>query len=131
MLTNKLKEKVYADIDVDFIKHPITNDLIVSTNLEAVRSSIINLVMTKRGERLFQPEIGSKIHHLLFELPTPGVAILMEDLLLELIIKFEPRAVNSKINIKVINDSYAVTIIFNLKNIAANYVIDFELGTQT
>ena len=36
------------------------------TVIEQIKSNLINLLMTYKGERLFQPEFGSDLHNLLF-----------------------------------------------------------------
>ena len=39
--------------------------------LEQIKSNFINLILTKRGERIHQPEFGCRIHEYLFEQLTP------------------------------------------------------------
>lgn len=39
--------------------------------LTQVKSNFINLILTRRGERVHQPEFGCKIHEYLFEQMTP------------------------------------------------------------
>lgn len=41
--------------------------------LTQVKSNFINLILTRRGERVHQPEFGCKIHEVLFEPLTPEV----------------------------------------------------------
>lgn len=36
------------------------------TALEQVKSNLINLLLTRKGERVFQPELGSDLHTLVF-----------------------------------------------------------------
>jgi len=130
MLTNKLKEKVYADIDVDFIKHPVSGDIITSNNLTAIKDSLINLIMTKKGERIHQPEIGSNIHQLLFELPSPQIESMLNQLIEELIYNQEQRIINPNITVVSQDTSYLVNIEFTLVGTSSVNTIEFELGTQ-
>lgn len=37
-----------------------------STSLEQVKSNLISLLLTRKGERVFQPELGSDLHTLVF-----------------------------------------------------------------
>lgn len=37
------------------------------TSFDQARSNLINLLLTKRGERIMQPEFGTRLHSLLFE----------------------------------------------------------------
>jgi len=64
---------IYSDILSNFNIHPIKKDLVRLTNEEAVKKSIINLIFTNKGERPFQPFIGSSIRQYLFELMSPQV----------------------------------------------------------
>ena len=59
---------VYKDLNLFFTKNPISGDVSKVTDVQAVKRSIRNLVLTGRGERLFHPEIGGDIGTYLFEL---------------------------------------------------------------
>ena len=60
----------WADLDLDFTKHPITKDVVRKTNVEAVKRSVRNLVRTNRYERPFHPEIDGGVTDHLFGLST-------------------------------------------------------------
>ncbi len=57
----------FKDINITFKKHPVTNDLVVSRDASAIKQSIVNLLMTNKGERAFKPDYGSDIRSYLFE----------------------------------------------------------------
>ena len=59
--------QTFKDLSVTFKKHPVTDDLVVVKDKAAISQSIQNLLMTKKGERPFQPQIGSRVRKLLFE----------------------------------------------------------------
>ena len=59
--------KTYSDLNLNFTKNPATNDVARLTDVEAVRRSVRNLILTNEFERPFHPEIGSSIRGLLFE----------------------------------------------------------------
>ena len=82
----------YKDLDLDFIPHPVTKDLVSKINDEAVKRSIRNLVLLNTYEKPFHPEIGSDVRNLLFELATPLTAIRLKKAIEEVIENFEPRA---------------------------------------
>lgn len=70
-LSNEFLGKVsrsFKDLSFNFTKNPITNDIVVLKNNEAIKQSVKNLVLTKLGERVFRPEIGTDISSYLFEL---------------------------------------------------------------
>ena len=70
-LSNEYLGKVsrsFKDLSFNFTKHPITNDIVVLKNEEAIKQSVKNLVLTKIRERPFRPEIGTDSTSYLFEL---------------------------------------------------------------
>ena len=83
----------FKDINITFKKHPVTNDLVVSRDASAIKQSIVNLLLTNRGERLFQPEYGSDIRSQLFEPLDYATAANVKRLILYSIQQFEPRIV--------------------------------------
>lgn len=82
---------IYLDFYMDLVRHPITNDVAVKTDEDAVRESIKNLLLTDRGERLFQPNLGSDIRATLFESNTPATLTILKQRVLETIANHEPR----------------------------------------
>jgi len=92
-LTNNSKRstKIYSDLNLNFTKNPATKDVARLTDVEAVKRSVRNLILTNRFERPFHPEIGCGIRQLLFENVTPLTAILIQDRIAEVITNFEPR----------------------------------------
>ncbi len=57
----------FKDINITFKKHPITDDLVVSKDASAIKQAIVNLLLTNKGERVFNPDYGSDIRRYLFE----------------------------------------------------------------
>ena len=61
----------FSDIKLGFDKNPYTKDVSRVYNENAIRQSIVNLVLTKQGEIPFKPWKGTKIMSLLFENHSP------------------------------------------------------------
>ena len=59
--------KSFKDISATFSINPMNGDLIALKNANAIARSVRNLVLTKPGERPFNPALGSNVHNLLFE----------------------------------------------------------------
>jgi len=57
----------FKDFSVTFKKHPVTDDIVTVKDKAAITQSIKGLLLTKRGERPFQPRLGSGLHEVLFE----------------------------------------------------------------
>ena len=69
--TNKSKKSVrtfYKDLDLDFTRNVVTNDVVKIEDVNAVKRSVKNLIQTNHYERPFHPEIGCGIRELLFML---------------------------------------------------------------
>ena len=81
----------FRDIDLDFARNPVTNDVNVVEDVIAVKRSVRNLVQTNFYERPFQPELGCGIRELLFENFTPMTKVFLERKIEEVLINYEPR----------------------------------------
>ena len=60
--------KSYKDLDLDFGRNVVTNDVNKLTGVEAVKRSVRNLIQTNHFERPFHPELGGNVRALLFPL---------------------------------------------------------------
>jgi|TARA_R100000084_G_scaffold107462_2_gene67518 phage baseplate assembly protein W len=70
-LNNEFLGKVsrsFKDLSFNFTRNPITSDIVVLKNEEAIKQSVKNLVLTKLRERPFRPEVGTDSTSYLFEL---------------------------------------------------------------
>ena len=81
----------FRDIDLDFARNAVTNDVNVVENVIAIKRSVRNLVQTNFYERPFQPELGCGIRELLFEPFTPMTKVFIERKIQEVLVNFEPR----------------------------------------
>ncbi len=81
----------FKDININFKKHPVTGDLVVSKDASAIKQAIVNLLLTNRGERPFNPDYGSNIRSYLFEPLDYGTAAQIEESIRSTLAKFEPR----------------------------------------
>ena len=81
----------FRDIDLDFDRNAVTNDVNVVENVIAIKRSVRNLVQTNFYERPFQPELGCGIRELLFEPFTPMTKVFLQRKIEEVLINYEPR----------------------------------------
>lgn len=110
--------KIYSDIDFAFTKKPVTADVALSYDAQAVSRSIRNLLNTQNYDRLFNPDLGSQITGLLFENISPIVASTMESIITNLITAYEPRAKLQSVKVSSQPDlnAYNVSITFYIEN---------------
>lgn len=86
------KINLYQDFKKNLEISPISEDITVWKDEDAVKESIKNLILTDRGERLMQPDLGGDINALLFENITPAVLVLIQNQVRTTIELHEPRA---------------------------------------
>jgi phage baseplate assembly protein W len=112
------KRTLYSDFFKDLTVNPISNDLALRTNEEAVKESLKNLILTDRGERLFQPNLGSDVRAALFENATPVTLKILEERVRDVINNFEPRVSVIDVDVTSLYDDnkVQVTIFFYVKN---------------
>jgi len=110
------RRRLYADLPLAFNIHPNTQDLTVLSDIDAVKQSVKNLVLTNFTERPFQPRIGGNITALLFEPADHFTEIVIKDEIISVLEEHEPRV--NGIFVEVIDESdtnsYRVSIQFNV-----------------
>jgi phage baseplate assembly protein W len=120
MATTYRNVRRYTDINLMFSPHPYSKDILTRKNVDAVKTSIQNLILTKNYERPFHPEIGSQVMSLMFENMVPSTIAAIEKSIRNTITKFEPRANLIEVNIVDKSDLNAIDIevIFSLNNVS-------------
>jgi len=121
--------RTFADIDLRFTKHPVTEDIGVKYDENAVKQAVKNLVLTNHYERPFHPEIGSQINSLLFEPFSPMLQSMMEQAITNTITNFEPRVVLMGVDVIMNpdNTSVFITIMFRIVNTERPLTVDITL----
>lgn len=85
------KFQTFKDLNITFKPHPVTGDLIVKKDDAAVKQAIVNLLMTSRGERPFQPNLGSDLRRILFNPLDASTAAQIGENIRETLDTYEPR----------------------------------------
>ena len=106
----------FKDISLSFQPHPVTGDLQVLKNENAIRRSVRNVVETIPYEKFFNSSFGSDVRSSLFDFVDFGTASIIKDQIETAISNFEPRV--DLLNINVLPDpdanSFSVEIVFNI-----------------
>ena len=100
----------FQDLANSFAKNPVTKDLVVLKNQNAIKQAMKNLVLTSPGEKLFQSEVGSKVYQLLFE---PLDAFTVDTLQAEItntLRIFEPRVEVISVEITALDDYHELRV---------------------
>jgi phage baseplate assembly protein W len=113
--------KEFKDISMSFQVNPLTYDLIGIKNETAIARSVRNLVLTIRGERFFDQNLGSNVNKLLFENMDDLTAASIQDEIRTTINNYEPR-VNLRsveVNPDYDQNQFDVTITYDIIGIDA------------
>ena len=89
---SKRATRIYKDLDLDFGRNVVTNDVNKLTDVESVKRSVRNLINTNHFERPSHPELGGNVRAILFEPMTPLTALNLQRKIEEVLTNFEPRA---------------------------------------
>jgi len=108
--------RAFKDISLSFEPHPVTKDLPILKNENAIRRSVRNLVETIPTERFFNSSLGSEVRSSLFDFVDYGTASIIEDQILVTITNFEPRVENVRVEVEPLPDdnTFNVTVIFDI-----------------
>ena len=106
----------FKDISLSFSPHPVTKDLPILKNENAIVRSVRNLVQTIPTERFFNSNIGSDVQDSLFGFVDYGTATLIEDQIITTVTNFEPRVENLEVEVEpqMDNNSFGVIIRFDI-----------------
>ena len=121
--------RVYSDLDLKFNQHPVYKDIVPLSDVDAVKQSVRNILFTNKGERLFQPSIGSGVFDLLFEHADPLTFQAVRDNIKDILTTLEPRVNQIQVQIEdnIDRNEIAVTVNFNITGVANNQSVDFYL----
>lgn len=125
--------KEFKDISLSFKVHPVTKDILVLKNSDAIKKSVMNLVKTNVGDRFYEKNLGTKTKNYLFEiLKTDDDNFSLEREIRNVISNYEPRV--KLIDVSILNNDtdYSLEIsisyeIIGQKDIPQN--IQFLLGS--
>mgnify|MGYP001963865027 CR=1 FL=1 len=106
----------FKDVSISLGMNPVTEDILVTTDEAAVKRSLYNIIMTRKGERFFKPDLGSNIVDLLFEPLDSATASLLQEEIEYVIVKYEPRIklIRADVEANYDNNGFDATISFEI-----------------
>tara|TARA_B100000508_G_C11323926_1_gene210845 strand:- start:38 stop:442 length:405 start_codon:yes stop_codon:yes gene_type:complete len=102
--------KGFNDISLSFKRHPVTNDIVLLRNEDAIKKSVQNLVRIVLGEVFFDRLLGTNIEKSLFELSTLNLSDDIRSEIETTINNNEPRVQLTGIGVDVTPDDNALDI---------------------
>ena len=108
--------RAFKDINLSFNAHPVTKDITVLKNENAIKRSVRNIVNTIPRERFFNPTLGSDVRSSLFNFVDYGTASVIQKQIQIAIENFEPRVDNLQINVfpRPGSNEFEVNVIFDI-----------------
>ena len=116
--------RAFRDISLSFKKHPVTRDVTILRNEDAIKKSVINLTRTRINERFFNELLGTSVGDLLFENINSGVDVVLEEEISTLLKNYEPRIELNSVYVEANQDS-------NTLNVQVDYkIVGLPVPTQ-
>ena len=102
------------------------------TTSEQIKYNIKNLLLTKKGERIMQPEFGSGLQELLFDFNDSTLATKIESVIVESVDTWLPYVTIQQIdvessNLDKDNNTVGISITFNILNNPDLIVVTFRV----
>lgn len=122
---------IYRDFDFSFLKNDL-KDVDFADDVNAIRQSICDIIMTRRGERCFNPLYGSNIPRLLFEKINIVTSLQIKDEIERVLQNWEPRIKILGIQIQPFEDEnrYEVNINYLILNLDKRDSLELSLETM-
>jgi phage baseplate assembly protein W len=108
--------QTFKDLNITFKPHPVTGDLTVKKDEADIKQSVANLLLTIKGERLFNSKIGSNLNKILFEPLDTATSTTIQKEISYVIDRYERRVNINEIttSIDYDNDGYNVELILDI-----------------
>ena len=128
---NVASKDIYTDIDISFERHPITNDITVKKDVDAVKRSLKNIILTNHYERPFKPNFGSNLRTRLFDMRDGELGDRTAEKITQSIMQLEPRIKSLELRISdddILRNALSVTIFFSVHNVSETQDISFKVS---
>lgn len=89
--TSVARRNDYSDLDFKFKLNPNTKDFVLKKGVEAVKQSVVNILLTAPGERPFNPYFGGNLYQYLFENFDDVTTAAIKSTVINSLRNFEPR----------------------------------------
>jgi len=107
----------FSDLPLNFIANPITLDIPILKNENAIKRALLNLIKTPVGTRPFRPDYGTRIYNYLFEHADVSTEIEINEELAREIQKYEPRVTLISIETDIVdNVGIKIKVVYYAQN---------------
>lgn len=109
----------YSDLDFGFYMNPVTDDVAKKLDDNAIKQSLKNLILMKKFDSPFHPEICSQITDSLFENITPVMIAAIKRAITYTVENFEPRVNLTTVDVQADPDHNALYVTLNYQIVAS------------
>ena len=115
--TNKSKRsnRIYSDLNLSFTKNPATKDVAKLFDVQAIKRSVKNIILTNKYERPFNSDFGCNLRGFLFENITEPLLVVIKDRVSMAIEKYEPRVSVEDVVVQSDDGSNGISIMVSFK----------------
>ena len=107
---SKRSNRIYKDLNMSFTKNPATKDVARLFDIQAIKRSVKNIILTNKYERPFNPDFGCNLRGFLFENLTEPMVVIIKDRVAMAIEKYEPRVSVEDVILKNSSDPNGINI---------------------
>jgi len=118
----------FKDLPLDFIPHPVSGDVRPIINEAAIRRSLLNLLLTKKGSRPFYPEYGSTIFNFLFEPNSAFTVHNIKESISSTIKRFEPRVTLKNVDVKIEDHGITLNMSYTINNVGSTSTLETTIS---
>jgi len=106
----------FKDFNLNFKPHPVTEDLLVVKDAADIKQSLKSLLLTRKGERLFNSSLGTSLSDLLFESLDFGTATSIRSEIKTIISNYEPRIRILKLDVDINfeDNGYDISLVYEV-----------------
>lgn len=109
------ESRSFKDISLSLARNPLTGDINILKDDTAIKNAVKNIILTKPGEKLYEPFFGSKVTDLLFE---PIDFIILDEIKTEIyrvLTLYEPRIEIEEVSLSETEQDYQLDCTIQFK----------------
>jgi len=122
-----------TDISNDFTSNPVTGDISIKKNIDAIKQSLKNLMLMKRFDKPFDTKIDVGLNEVLFEnFPDPILKDIISKKIEYIISVYEPRIKLQKVEVESLYEKnlLQIDITFSLRNQASEELQNLQINLE-
>ena len=118
----------FADLDLNFTAHPVTEDIVAKKDANAIRQSVKNILLTNHYERPFKPNFGANLRGMLFEANDPLMGHRVKESIVNALSILEPRIGRIAVDIVQRDNSVDVRVAYVIMGSASYQELEFSVS---